>query len=134
MKVKSVDVIMTGAVWRNFTFVKIQTDSGLVGWGEGTLGWKESAVRELILDFGRRYVVGQNPFDIEDLWFRLYQIEHNTGPVMFSAMAGIEMALWDIVGKACGQPVYNLVGGKVHNKEKAEANGWDINKHDLEGG
>src|ERR1700691_2549214 len=131
MKVKTVEAFLVGAAWRNFTFVKIQTDSGLVGWGEGTLGWKESAVRELILDFGRRYVVGQNPFDIEDLWFRLYQIEHNTGPVMYSAMAGIEMAVWDIVGKACNQPVYNLVGGKVRSRVKAYANGWYSSIADL---
>jgi galactonate dehydratase len=131
MKVTKVDAFLIGAGWWNFTFVKIQTDSGLVGWGEGTSGWKESAVRELVLDYGRRYVVGQNPFDIEDLWFRLYQIEHNTGPVMFSAMAGIEMALWDIVGKACGQPVFNLVGGKVRSKVKAYANGWYSEIQDL---
>jgi galactonate dehydratase len=76
-------------------------------------------------------VVGQDPFDIESLWFKLYQIEHNTGPVMYSAMAGIEMALWDIAGKACGQPVYNLVGGKVRNKVKAYANGWYKSTKDL---
>lgn len=131
MKIISVDVIMTAAGWRNFLFVKIKTDSGLVGWGEGTLGWKETAVRELVLDFGRRYVIGQSPFDIEDLWFKLYQVEHNTGPVMYSAMAGIEMALWDIVGKACGQPVYNLVGGKVRTRVKAYANGWYSQTKDL---
>jgi galactonate dehydratase len=131
MKVTKVDVIMTAASWRNFLFVKIQTDTGLVGWGEATLGWRESAVQEFVLDYGRRYVVGQNPFDIEDLWFKLYQIEHNTGPVMYSAMAGIEMALWDIVGKACGQPVYNLVGGKVRSKVKAYANGWYSSIGDL---
>lgn len=131
MKVSKVDCFLIGGGWRNFTFVKIQTDSGLVGWGEATLGWKESAVRELVLDFARRYVVGQSPFDIEDLWFRLYQIEHNTGPVMFSAMAGIEMALWDIAGKACGQPVYNLVGGKVRSRVKAYANGWYTSIGDL---
>src|ERR1035438_8946179 len=50
---------------------------------------------------------------------------------MFSAMAGIEMALWDIVGKACGQPVYNLVGGKVRNRVKAYANGWYSSRKDL---
>jgi galactonate dehydratase len=60
MKVTKVDAFLIGAGWRNFTFVKIETDSGLVGWGEGTLGWKESAVRELVLDYGRRYFVGQN--------------------------------------------------------------------------
>jgi galactonate dehydratase len=124
MKVTQVDVFLMGAAWRNYTFVKIQTDAGITGWGEATLGWKEMAVRELIRDYARRYVVGQNPFDIESLWFKLYQVEHNTGPVMYSAMAGIEMALWDVAGKACNQPVYNLVGGKVRTKVKAYANGW----------
>ncbi len=124
MKVAKVDVLLTAAGWRNFLFVKVTTDAGVVGWGEGTLGWKESAVRELIVDYARRYVVGQNPFDIEAIWFKLYQVEHNAGPVMYAAMAGIETALWDIVGKACGQPVYNLVGGKVRTQVKAYANGW----------
>lgn len=131
MKVTNLEVFLIGAGWRNYTFVKIKTDSGIVGWGEATLGWKETAVRELVLDFGRRYVIGQSPFDIEDIWFRLYQIEHNTGPVMFSAMAGIEMALWDIIGKACGQPVYNLVGGRVRSRVKAYANGWYSSIADL---
>lgn len=132
MKITKVEVFLTGAQWRQFTFVKLTTDSGLVGWGDGTLGWKEDAVRDLIVDYGRRYVVGQNPFDIEDLWFKLYQIEHNTGPIMFAAMAGIETALWDLVGKSCGQPVYNLVGGKVRTKVKAYANGWYSDRDDLE--
>jgi galactonate dehydratase len=124
MKIVKVEVFMLGAAWRNFLLVRIETDAGLVGWGDGTLGWKESSVRELILDYGRRYVIGRSPFDIEDLWFKLYQIEHNTGPVMFAAMAGIETALWDIVGKACGQPVYNLVGGKIRQRVRVYANGW----------
>jgi galactonate dehydratase len=80
MKITKVDVLLTGTAWRNFLFVKLETDEGLVGWGDGTLEWKETAVRDLILDFGRRYVIGMNPFNIEDLWFKLYQIEHNTGP------------------------------------------------------
>src|SRR5579862_2095300 len=130
MKITKVDVFLTGAAWRNFVFVKITTDAGIVGWGEGTLGWKETAVRELIQDYARRYLIGENPFDIEALWFKLYQVEHNTGPVMYSAMAGIETAMWDIVGKACGQPVYNLVGGKVRDKVKAYANGWYADRND----
>jgi galactonate dehydratase len=132
VKITNVEVFLVGAKWRQFTLVKLTTDSGLVGWGDATLGWKEDAVRALILDYGRRYVVGQSPFDIEDLWFRLYQIEHNTGPVMFSAMAGIETAMWDLVGKACGEPVYNLVGGKVRTKVKAYANGWYSARDDLD--
>ena len=124
MKVERIEVLLTAAVWRNFLFVKLTTDEGLVGWGDGTLEWKESTVRDLILDLGRRYVIGRNPFDIESLWFQLYQVEHNTGPIMYAAMAGIETALWDIVGKATHQPVYNLVGGKVRSKLKVYANGW----------
>ena len=131
MKITKVDVFLVGAQWRNFTMVKLTTDDGVVGWGEGTLGWKEFPVRELILDYARRYVIGQSPFDIEDLWFKLYQIEHNTGPVMYAAMSAIETAMWDLVGKASGQPVYNLVGGKVRPKVKVYANGWYHHGGDL---
>jgi galactonate dehydratase len=76
-------------------------------------------------------VVGHDPFKIEDLWFKLYQIEHNTGPIMYAAMAGIETAMWDIVGKACGQPVYNLIGGAVRNRIRVYANGWYHDTADL---
>src|SRR5580692_11230492 len=131
MKIEKVDVFLVGAQWRNFTMVKLTTDDGLVGWGEGTLGWKEFSVRELIVDYGRRYLIGHSPFDIEDLWFKLYQIEHNTGPVMYAAMAAIETAMWDLVGKALGQPVYNLVGGAVRKKIQVYANGWYAFQGDL---
>ncbi len=132
MKITKVEVFLTGANWRNFVFVKLTTDEGLIGWGDGTLEWKEAPVRELILDFGERYLMGRDPFDIEDIWFKLYQIEHNTGPIMYAAMAGIETALWDIVGKSTGEPVYKLVGGKVRNKVKVYANGWYGNAEDAE--
>ena len=75
-------------------------------------------------ELAERYIIGMDPFKIEDFWFKCYQVEHNDGPVLFSAMAGIETALWDIVGKACGQPVVNLVGGKIRDKVRAYANGW----------
>ena len=106
------------------------TDDGIVGWGDGTLGWKEFAVEAMVKEFAERYLVGKDPFRIEDLWFRLYQVEHNTGPVMYSAMAGLETALWDIVGKACGQPVVNLVGGPMRDRVRAYANGWYGNVND----
>jgi galactonate dehydratase len=131
MKITNVEVLLTGATWRNFLFVKLTTDEGLIGWGDGTLEWKEAAVRELILDFGRRYVIGMSPFNIEDLWFKLYQVEHNTGPIMYAAMAGLETAMWDLVGKALGQPVYNLVGGAVRKRVQAYANGWYAFNGDL---
>ena len=131
MKITNVEVMLTAARWRNFSFVKLTTDEGIIGWGDGTLEWKESPVRDLILDYGRRYLIGHDPFDIEDLWFKLYQVEHNTGPIMYAAMAGIETAMWDIVGKATGQPVYNLIGGKLRRKIKVYANGWYPDTDDL---
>src|SRR5262249_22188567 len=112
------------AGWRNFLIVKVTTSDGIVGWGDGTLGWKEFAVEALVREFAERYLIGRDPFRIEDLWFRLYQVEHNTGPVMYAAMAGLETALWDIVGKACGQPVVNLVGGTLRDRVRVYANGW----------
>jgi len=123
-KVASVEPFVVDAGRRNYLFVKITTDSGVIGWGDGSLTWKEFAVAQLVRDFGQRYVVGMDPFRIEDLWFKLYQIEHNVGPAMYSAMAGLEMALWDVVGKICGQPVVNLVGGPLRTRIKTYANGW----------
>jgi galactonate dehydratase len=128
--VDRVETFVVEAAWRNFLIVKITTNDGIVGWGDGTLGWKEFAVEAMIKEFAERYLIGKDPFRIEDLWFRLYQVEHNTGPVMYSAMAGLETALWDIVGKACGQPVVNLVGGRMRDRVRAYANGWYANVHD----
>jgi galactonate dehydratase len=123
-KVERVDTLIVDGGWRNFLIVKITTDDGVVGWGDGTLGWKEFAVEALISEFAERYVIGMDAFRIEELWFKLYQIEHNNGPVMYAAMAGLETALWDVVGKLCQQPVVNLAGGPLREKVKAYANGW----------
>ena len=123
-KVEQVETFVVDGGWRNYLIVKITTADGVVGWGDATLGWKEFAVQSLVDEFAERYVIGTDPFAIEALWFKLYQVEHNTGPVMFSAMAGLETALWDVVGKICGQPVVNLVGGMIRNRVKAYANGW----------
>lgn len=129
--VESVETFVVDGAWRNFLIVKVTTNDGIVGWGDGTLGWKEFAVESLVHEFADRHLVGRDPFRIEDLWFRLYQVEHNTGPVMFAAIAGLETALWDIVGKATGQPVVNLVGGMLRDKVRVYANGWYADMHDL---
>ena len=76
MKITNLEVLLTGTAWRNFLFVKLSTDEGLVGWGDGTLEWKETAVRDLIPDFGRRYVVGANPFGIEGRELSREQLKH----------------------------------------------------------
>lgn len=128
--VETVETIIVDAAWRNFLIVKITTNDGIVGWGDGTLGWKEFAVESLVHEFADRHLIGRDPLRIEDLWFRLYQVEHNTGPVMFAAMAGLETALWDIAGKVAGLPVVNLVGGMIRDKVRVYANGWYKDMHD----
>ena len=130
--VERVETFVVNANWRNFLIVKITTNDGVVGWGDGTLGWKEFAVESLVHEFADRHLIGRDPFRIEDLWFRLYQVEHNTGPVMYAAMAGLETALWDIVGKVCGQPVVNLVGGAMRDRIRVYANGWYTDVSDRE--
>jgi galactonate dehydratase len=129
--VESVETILVDGGWRNFLIVKVTTSDGVVGWGDGTLGWKEFAVESLVHEFAERHLVGRDPLRIEDLWFRLYQVEHNTGPVMFAAMAGLETALWDIAGKIAGLPVVNLVGGVLRDRIRVYANGWYADMHDL---
>src|ERR1041384_6866719 len=69
--VARVETFVVEAGWRNFLIVKVVTSDGIVGWGDGTLGWKEFAVEALVREFAERYLVGRDPFRIEDLWFRL---------------------------------------------------------------
>src|ERR1700674_4720304 len=96
---------------RPFVFVKLETDGGLVGWGEGTLEGKASAVMACMHDF-RDFVVGNDPMQVEHHWQSMYvQSFYRAGPVMGSAISGIDQAMWDIRGKVLGLPVYQLLGG-----------------------
>ena len=100
---------------RNFVFVKIETDEGITGWGESTIGPK--AVATLIDEFGS-LLVGEDPHQIEKHWQKLYHYQHSLrgGAIQMSAISGIEIALWDIKGKALGVPIYELLGGKIRDK------------------
>ena len=108
------DTIATG--WRNWLFVQIYTDEGITGVGECS-GWPrviETAVQDL-----RSILIGENPQDIERLWQKMQVaiMGHGmTGVVGAGAMTGIDMALWDIKGKALGTPVWNLLGGKMRDR------------------
>jgi galactonate dehydratase len=99
-------------------FLKIETDEGLVGWGEPVIEGRartvEAAVHEL-----SKLVVGQDPARINDLWQAMYRGGfYRGGPILMSAIAGIDQALWDIKGKALGVPVYELLGGRVRDRMK----------------
>ena len=108
---KTFGVSLTPDSDRPYVFVKIETNQGLVGWGEGTLEGKAGAVIACIEDF-REFLIGKDPMQVEHHWQSMYVHSfYRAGPVIGSAISGIDQALWDIRGKALGMPVYQLLGG-----------------------
>ncbi len=108
----------------NWVFVKIETDADIHGWGEASLQYKDEALLGEFAAF-KRFLIGKNPFEIERIWTSLYRrVTWSGGPVTTSAISAIDLALWDIKGKALGEPVYELLGGKSHDKIRMYANGW----------
>ncbi len=116
MKITKISTFRVPPRWM---FVKIETDEGISGWGEpvveGHAKTVEAAVHEI-----EDYILGVDPRNINDIWQMLYRTRfYRGGPVMMSAIAGIDQALWDIKGKALGVNVTELLGGKVRDKIKA---------------
>ncbi|HEX7641935.1 MAG TPA: galactonate dehydratase [Burkholderiaceae bacterium] len=99
-------------------FLKIETDEGVVGWGEPVIEGKARTVETAVAELSH-YLVGQDPMRIADLWQVMYRGGfYRGGPILMSAIAGIDQALWDIKGKALGVPVYQLLGGLVRDRMK----------------
>ncbi len=133
MKITGVEVFQADAIWRNWVFLELSTDEGIVGVGEASLEGKEVIVETALHDLAEKYLVGRDPFDIEGHWLHMYRDEfYKGGPVLSTAISGLEMALWDIMGKALDQPVYNLLGGRCRNKIPAYANAWYIGERGPE--
>lgn len=124
MKIKDLKVFIVGNPppgWggRYFTFVKLTTDSGINGIGEcygATFGPK--AMTAMIEDTFGRYVEGMDPFHLESLWRKVYGSGYTLRPdvSLMGVLSGIEIALWDIIGKSVNKPIYELLGGRVHEK------------------
>ena len=92
-------------------FVEIETDAGLIGWGEPVIEGKAATVRACVEEM-KPYLIGADPMKIEDIWNVLYRAGfYRGGPVIMSAIAGIDQALWDIKGKYYNAPIYDLLGG-----------------------
>jgi galactonate dehydratase len=124
MKITSIRPLICHAYRTNWVFVKVQTDSGLHGVGEATLEHRELTVAQAVREL-ERSLVGKDPHNIEALWHQVYRDAYwRGGAVLMSALSGVEMALWDIKGKALGVPVYQLLGGKVRDSVPCYANGW----------
>lgn len=113
MKITKLTTYMVPPRW---LFLKMETDKGIVGWGEPVLEGRAATVAAAVEELSD-YLIGQDPRNIEDLWTVMYRGGfYRGGGIMMSALAGIDQALWDIKGKALGVPAYELLGGKVRDK------------------
>ncbi|XOV86463.1 MAG: mandelate racemase/muconate lactonizing enzyme family protein [Pseudomonadota bacterium] len=110
---------------RNWVFVKLTTDNGIEGVGEAyAVPFHPDTIKTMIMDMGERYAIGQDPFQIEKLWRTVYygegyeRLQHHQHPdhTVMGVLSAIETACWDIMGKAVGQPIYNLLGGRYHER------------------
>jgi galactonate dehydratase len=111
---------------KNWLFVKVETSGGIHGWGECYTQLDRDRSIETYVHQLARYLVGRDPFDIKHFTFMAYNdFAGKRGSMeLFCAISGIEQALWDVVGKGMGQPVYNLLGGRFRHKIRVYANGW----------
>ena len=124
MKIQGFETFLANAGLRNYLFIRLRTDTGLTGVGEATLEWQEKTVQTLAHEWVEDRVLGRDPFDIEAVVGGMIRDQYQGGSTVMTAISGVEIALWDLIGKACGQPVYRLLGGRCHDRLPAYANGW----------
>lgn len=118
MKVTSVEIIEA----KHYLFVKVHTDAGITGLGEaGNWGFLQ-ATKGAIQKFSE-FIIGQDPFKIEHHYQNMYRAMYFRGSVIMSAISALEIALWDIKGKALGVPVYELLGGKTRDRIRTYCSG-----------
>ena len=118
MKITAVEPLVCNARMRNWIFVKVVTDQpGLIGWGEATLEWHTRGSRRARSRTLSELLIGEDPTRVEHLWQMMYRQHfwHGHGSVRATAIAGIDIALWDIVGKHLGVPCHKLWGGPVRD-------------------
>lgn len=119
MKITSLECFIVPPRW---LFLKIETDEGIVGWGEPIVEGKAYTVKAAVEELGE-YLIGKDPMRIEDHWQALYRSSfYRGGPVLMSAIAGIDQALWDIKGKYFNTPIYQLLGGAC--RESVRVYSW----------
>lgn len=119
MKIKEIELFKVPPRW---LFLKITTESGLVGWGEPIVEGRADSVIAAVSEM-KEYLIGRSAGDIEDIWQVLFRGGfYRGGPILTSAISGIEQALWDIKGKYYNMPVYEMLGGAV--RDKVRVYGW----------
>lgn len=113
MKISKLETFLVAPRW---LFLRIETNTGIVGWGEPVLEGRAETLAALIGEFSD-FLIGQDPRKVNDIWQMLYRNGcYRGGPVLMSAISGIDQALWDIKGKALGVPVHEMLGGSVRDR------------------
>ncbi len=123
--IEKLETFLIGSQWCNYLVVRLTTKSGVTGLGEATLQYLSAPVEQIVRLLFKRFIYDSDPFSIERAVYVINRDEYTKGgPALNSAIAGLEMALWDICGKITEQPVYNLLGGALRKRLPAYANGW----------
>jgi galactonate dehydratase len=132
MKITGIETFVVGTFHRNarrhWLLLKLLTDEGLYGLGDASLHAYDGEIESILRQWVDRYLVGQDPLHHERHWIRLYQDTPARGGALGStALSGLDIALWDLKGKALGRPVYDLLGGPLRRELRVYANGWYTN-------
>ncbi|MGW5365275.1 mandelate racemase/muconate lactonizing enzyme family protein [Actinopolymorpha pittospori] len=124
-RISKVETRTLGTTWRDFSFVRVHTDAGLTGVGEITHPYRGKQTCDLAVAMAKRHLIGADPFDVEEIWLRMYQGDFlRGGDIGGIVVSGIDQALYDLMGKALGLPVYRLTGGACRASVPVYANGW----------
>jgi galactonate dehydratase len=134
VKITRATTYIVGNPWKNWLFVRLDTDQpGLYGIGEGTLNGFAKTVEAAIHELAHRYE-GMDPFQVETIYQRMSRDLYSEGAqIHMNAVAAVEIACWDIIGKVTGRPIYDLLGGRYHESLPAYANGWYQTERTPEG-
>ena len=123
MKITNIKTFLYKPTW-NWLLIKMETDEGIYGWGEASTGGLEKPVEACIHNLAD-YLIGKDPRDIELHWSTMFRNSYwRPTFVGTSAMSGLDIAMWDILGKSLNAPVYRLLGGAVRDSIKVYHNGW----------
>ncbi len=124
MKIAQFETFLVNAGLRNYLFLRLTTNTGLTGVGEASLEWQEKTVETFLHEWVKDRILGEDPFDIERIVDHFVRDQYQGGSTVMTAISAVEIALWDLIGKACGYPVYQLLGGRTKERFPAYANGW----------